>query len=115
MGRRSPEESLFLEELASWILFDCNLGTNPTIENDHDLLYDGDALLFSRSYHNGRNFYYADLTRSNVADAIKLACQLSKKDSLIAILGKGPDEYQEINGVKFVFSDVKEVLKFVYN
>ena len=82
LGRRSPEESLFLEELASWILFDCNLGTNPTIENDHDLLYDGDALLFSRSYHNGRNFYYADLTRSNVADAIKLAAtrlNLNKK------------------------------------
>jgi UDP-N-acetylmuramoyl-L-alanyl-D-glutamate--2,6-diaminopimelate ligase len=62
-----------------------------------------------------KDLLYKVIVEVDRADAIKLACQLSKKDSLIAILGKGPDEYQEINGVKFVFSDVKEVLKFVYN
>jgi hypothetical protein len=73
LGRRSPEEILFLEELVSWILFDSNLGTDPTMANDHDLIYNGDTLLFSRSYHNGKNFYDAELQRSNVATAIKLA------------------------------------------
>ena len=37
-----------------------------------------------------------------------------KKDEIIAILGKGDEDYQEINGVKHPFSDaavVRELLK----
>ena len=37
--------------------------------------------------------------------AIVLACQNSSKDSVIAILGKGPDNYQIIGDKKFFFSD----------
>jgi UDP-N-acetylmuramoyl-L-alanyl-D-glutamate--2,6-diaminopimelate ligase len=46
------------------------------------------------------------------ARAIKLAYEISSAGSLISILGKGPDEYQEINGIKFYFSDVQEILKY---
>lgn len=42
--------------------------------------------------------------------AIKKAYELSKKGSIIAILGKGPDEYQIIGTTKYPFSE-KQILK----
>lgn len=42
--------------------------------------------------------------------AIKLACEISKPSSVIAILGKGPDEYQQIGAIKYAFSE-KAILK----
>lgn len=42
--------------------------------------------------------------------AIKKAYQLSQKQSIIALLGKGPDEYQLIQGIKYPFSEA-EILR----
>lgn len=42
--------------------------------------------------------------------AIKLACKMTKSSSIIAILGKGPDEYQQIGSIKHPFSE-KAILK----
>ena len=42
--------------------------------------------------------------------AIKRAYEVSRPGSIIAVLGKGPDEYQLVKGVKTFFSDVKSVL-----
>ncbi|MCL5875043.1 MAG: UDP-N-acetylmuramoyl-L-alanyl-D-glutamate--2,6-diaminopimelate ligase [Candidatus Dependentiae bacterium] len=39
--------------------------------------------------------------------AIETAYQLSRKNSIIALLGKGPEEYQLIKGVKQYFSEAK--------
>ncbi len=39
--------------------------------------------------------------------AIKKAYQLSQQNSIIALLGKGPEEYQLIKGVKHYFSEAK--------
>lgn len=44
--------------------------------------------------------------------AIELACRNSTKDTVIAILGKGPDNYQIIGSKKFYFSDKEEVSYF---
>jgi len=44
------------------------------------------------------------------AHAIKRAYEISQPDSIIAVLGKGPDEYQLVKGVKTFFSDAKTVL-----
>ncbi len=46
------------------------------------------------------------------AAAIKKAYELSYDKSLIALLGKGPDEYQEIGQNKFFFSDFKELANY---
>lgn len=43
--------------------------------------------------------------------AISLAYKISSKDSLIAIFGKGPDNYQIIGSKKFYFSDKETILK----
>lgn len=47
-------------------------------------------------------------------EAIKKALELKEKDDFVVILGKGDEEYQEIKGVKYPFSDkavVQEILK----
>lgn len=46
-------------------------------------------------------------------EAIKKALELKEKDDLVVILGKGDENYQEIQGVKYDFNDkiiVKEIL-----
>ena len=46
--------------------------------------------------------------------AIKMALDMAKNDEIITILGKGDEDYQEINGIKHHFSDVQcvsELLK----
>jgi UDP-N-acetylmuramoyl-L-alanyl-D-glutamate--2,6-diaminopimelate ligase len=45
--------------------------------------------------------------------AIKLACQLARREDIILIAGKGHETYQEIKGVRYDFDDmatVKEIL-----
>ena len=43
--------------------------------------------------------------------AIKTACQLAQANDIILIAGKGHETYQEINGVRYPFSDKKYVKK----
>lgn len=45
--------------------------------------------------------------------AIKKAYEYSKTGSLIVILGKGVDDYQEIGSNKYYFSDTSEILKYI--
>lgn len=44
--------------------------------------------------------------------AIEKACALSKKSSIIALLGKGPDHYQLIQGTRYYFNEA-EIIKRV--
>ena len=46
--------------------------------------------------------------------AIKTAVALAKKDDIILIAGKGHENYQEINGVKYPFDD-KEIICEIFN
>ncbi|MCI6989041.1 MAG: UDP-N-acetylmuramoyl-L-alanyl-D-glutamate--2,6-diaminopimelate ligase [Campylobacter sp.] len=46
-------------------------------------------------------------------EAIKKAISLAKADDIIAILGKGDEDYQEIKGVKHHFSDKECVLEIL--
>jgi UDP-N-acetylmuramoyl-L-alanyl-D-glutamate--2,6-diaminopimelate ligase len=41
--------------------------------------------------------------------AIKTACQLAQPNDIILIAGKGHETYQEINGVRHDFDDMKIV------
>jgi UDP-N-acetylmuramyl-tripeptide synthetase len=47
------------------------------------------------------------------AKAISRAIENSRKGSIIAVVGKGPDEYQQIGSEKTFFSDRQEMIKFV--
>lgn len=45
--------------------------------------------------------------------AIKMACQMAKPNDIILIAGKGHENYQEINGVKYPFDDMEIVKKYL--
>jgi UDP-N-acetylmuramoyl-L-alanyl-D-glutamate--2,6-diaminopimelate ligase len=45
--------------------------------------------------------------------AIEMACHMSRKGSIIAILGKGNDEYQIIGDLKFVFKERVIIQQFI--
>ena len=44
------------------------------------------------------------------SQAIKTACALAQSGDIILLAGKGHEKYQEINGEKFPFDDVKELI-----
>ncbi len=46
--------------------------------------------------------------------AIKTACQLAQPNDIILIAGKGHETYQEINGVRHDFDDLK-IVKEILN
>lgn len=46
-------------------------------------------------------------------EAIRHALQMAKKDDVIVIAGKGHENYQEINGVKYHFDDKEAVLELL--
>ncbi len=50
---------------------------------------------------------------TNRKQAIKTACQLADKNDIILIAGKGHETYQEINGVRKDFDDLKIVTEFL--
>lgn len=52
------------------------------------------------------------------AEAIKTACLLASDEDIIALVGKGHEKYQEINGEKFPFDDkvyLKEFMELITN
>ncbi|HEX9151838.1 MAG TPA: UDP-N-acetylmuramoyl-L-alanyl-D-glutamate--2,6-diaminopimelate ligase, partial [Flavobacterium sp.] len=53
--------------------------------------------------------YKKTLTITDRKQAIKTACQLAQPNDIILIAGKGHETYQEINGVRHDFDDMKIV------
>jgi len=51
----------------------------------------------------------------NRESAIKMAIESVPKNGVLLILGKGDEEYQEVNGVKYPFSDCQIVTKYLKN
>jgi len=57
---------------------------------------------------NDRSRFIIELDRSQ---AILKAYQVSKLGDIVVLLGKGPDEYQQIGAEKYFFSDREQLLK----
>jgi UDP-N-acetylmuramoyl-L-alanyl-D-glutamate--2,6-diaminopimelate ligase len=55
------------------------------------------------------------LTIPDRREAIKAACGMANKGDVVLIVGKGHEDYQEINGVKHHFNDKEEVQKIWAN
>lgn len=77
---------------------------NPRTENAQDILQDILAGISDEKMHK----VVCDLDREQ---AIKKAYAVSKPGSVIMLLGKGPDEYQQIGTVKYPFSEKQIVQK----
>lgn len=78
---------------------------NPRSENPEDILADMKAGLDADAL--SRSLIIVDR-----AEAIRTACMLAGQGDYVLIAGKGHEDYQEINGVKYPFDD-REVLRQV--
>ncbi len=76
---------------------------NPRSEDPHTIIED--IMQGVAQTHKHKIIYQLDREQ-----AIKNAYTLSRKDSIIALLGKGPDEYQLFGGIKTRFSE-KEIIQ----
>jgi UDP-N-acetylmuramoyl-L-alanyl-D-glutamate--2,6-diaminopimelate ligase len=63
------------------------------------------TLNYQHSVPSAKNFE----DRTNRKQAIKAACQVAQANDIILIAGKGHETYQEINGVRHDFDDMKIV------
>lgn len=59
--------------------------------------------------------YKKTISITDRKQAIKTACQLAEKNDIILIAGKGHETYQEIQGVKHDFDDMKILNDFLKN
>lgn len=57
--------------------------------------------------------YKKSLSITDRKQAIKTACQLAQSNDIILIAGKGHEAYQEINGVRHDFDDMKTVTELL--
>lgn len=53
------------------------------------------------------------ITIENREQAIKTACKMAQSGDIILIAGKGHEDYQEINGMKYHFNDLEEVINYL--
>ena len=77
---------------------------NPRNEDAYDIILDMIQLLDSFNYE----------IEVNRKKAIIKGIQMLKKGDILLILGKGHEDYQEIKGVKYPFSDKLIVLEYIW-
>ncbi|MBO5910416.1 MAG: UDP-N-acetylmuramoyl-L-alanyl-D-glutamate--2,6-diaminopimelate ligase [Clostridia bacterium] len=73
---------------------------NPRYENPYQILADINKGITSKNNH---------INIENRESAIGYALNIAKPEDIVAILGKGNENYQEINGEKIPYSDYKAV------
>ena len=76
---------------------------NPRYEDAYDIILDMIQLLDTFNYE----------IIVNRKKAIIKGIQMLKKGDILLILGKGHEDYQEINGIKYHFSDKEVVLDYI--
>ena len=79
---------------------------NPRTENPKTIIEEMEAGVEAQNYKK-------TLSIEDRKQAIKTACQLANKNDIILIAGKGHETYQEIQGVKYDFDDMKIVKEFL--
>ena len=78
---------------------------NPRSENPQHILDDMCLELSDEQKNNVKQIL-------NREDAIRFAVDISSKDSVILIAGKGHEKFQEIHGKKIIFDDLKVLQNF---
>jgi UDP-N-acetylmuramoyl-L-alanyl-D-glutamate--2,6-diaminopimelate ligase len=79
---------------------------NPRTENPGSIIAEMEAGIEPQNYKKS-------LSIEDRKQAIKIACQLANPNDIILIAGKGHETYQEINGVRHDFDDMKIVKEFL--
>lgn len=79
---------------------------NPRTENGATIIAEMEAGVEPQNYKKS-------LSIEDRKQAIKTACQLANPNDIILIAGKGHETYQEIQGVRYDFDDMKIVKEFL--
>ena len=79
---------------------------NPRTENPATIIAEMEAGVEPQNFKKS-------LSIEDRKQAIKTACQLANPNDIILIAGKGHETYQEINGVRHDFDDMKIVKEFL--
>jgi UDP-N-acetylmuramoyl-L-alanyl-D-glutamate--2,6-diaminopimelate ligase len=72
---------------------------NPRFENIDSIFQD-----IARGFNFSKNIFFIH----DREEAITLAIEQSTKDTIIALIGKGDETYQDINAVKSIHSQKKK-------
>lgn len=80
---------------------------NPRTENPATILEEMEKGVEPQNYKK-------TMTILDRKQAIKTACQLANPNDIILIAGKGHETYQEINGVRYEFDDLKMVTELLH-
>ncbi|MBY0487613.1 MAG: UDP-N-acetylmuramoyl-L-alanyl-D-glutamate--2,6-diaminopimelate ligase [Flavobacteriaceae bacterium] len=79
---------------------------NPRTENPSTIIAEMEAGVEPQNYKKS-------LSIEDRKQAIKTACQLAAANDIILIAGKGHETYQEIQGIRYDFDDMKMVKEFL--
>ena len=79
---------------------------NPRTENPATIIAEMEAGVEPQNFKKS-------LSIEDRKQAIKTACQLANTNDIILIAGKGHETYQEIQGVRYDFDDMKIVKEFL--
>jgi UDP-N-acetylmuramoyl-L-alanyl-D-glutamate--2,6-diaminopimelate ligase len=79
---------------------------NPRTENPSTIIAEIEAGVEPQNYKKS-------LSIEDRKQAIKTACQLANANDIILIAGKGHETYQEIQGIRYDFDDMKIVKEFL--
>lgn len=103
-GNRDSTKRKYMGKIASdnsdYVIYTSD---NPRYEDAYDIILDMIQLLDSFNYE----------IIVNRKKAIIKGIQMLKKGDILLILGKGHENYQEINGIKYHFSDKEVVLDYI--
>ena len=83
------------------------------LTSDNPRNEDPEVILFEMEQGVAPQNYKKSLSISDRKQAIKTACQLAQPNDIILIAGKGHETYQEIQGVRHDFDDMKTVIELL--
>ena len=99
---KRPKMANIASQLSSQAIFTSD---NPRTENPDTILEEMEVGVLTENLKH-------TLTISDRRQAIKTACKFSATGDVLLIAGKGHENYQEINGERFLFDDLVEVKKY---
>lgn len=97
---KRSEMGLISTNLSDYVIF---TNDNPRDENPSDIINDITNNLLNNNYE------IIEDRKSAIKKGVSMLC----KNDILLILGKGHEDYQIINGVKYHFNDKEEVLKCI--
>ncbi|APG65248.1 UDP-N-acetylmuramoyl-L-alanyl-D-glutamate--2,6-diaminopimelate ligase [Tenacibaculum todarodis] len=98
---KRPKMAHIASQLSNQAIFTSD---NPRSENPQTIIDEMEAGVSAENYRK-------TLSILDRRQAIKTACKFAQKDDIILIAGKGHENYQEINGERFHFDDLEEVVE----